>query len=158
MSIGRNNQQNTLTENVLSGAIAGAVAGKTAALLIGFKEGVIGGTVGGILSQGFSYSLWKIGFSFTVSEVIALTSAALLDAGFLHHFGSNNGSAPIPYTSEENMAMHHVVFYSALALGLSGHALYKKYEPGFFQSISQHQKNLNQQAATIENKPPAKMS
>jgi len=110
---------------IRDGALAGFIAGSYAQLTVGFKEGPVGGLIGGVVDKAIAHTLKRKGFSIETSELLALATTILIDTGGLHFFGSNQG-ALIPYKKEEDMNMHHLVYYTALMLCMAGMPVIKR--------------------------------
>lgn len=145
-------EKDELKEELIVGGIAGFLASGIAKVTVGFKEGMIESAIGGSINSLMSYGYRKMGFSMSASEALAFASTILIDIGGTHFFGSESPHVPIPY-SEDQMVVHHTVFYTALALSLSGLYLYKKNnENGFFSQKIESQKAESQttKQATIE--------
>lgn len=144
-------EKNQLKEDVINGGVSGFIAGGFARFTVGFKEGMFGGLLGGLLNPLLSFGYRKAGFSLSASEVMAFASTVLLDIGGLHHFGTQSSSAPVPYSSDEQMLLHHTVFYTALALAMTGLSLYKmNNENGLFSQQSSSRAARQEQAKEVQ--------
>lgn len=114
----------SLRSKIKEGATIGFLAGGLART-VGFKEGVVGGVLGGMLSKTIEHMLQRKGYSEVFSGFSALFLTSLIDLGGLHSFGTTS-KALIPYTQSENIYFHHLVFYTALIIGMQGLSQYRR--------------------------------